>query len=95
MLNQDKDGKSQFVKDIENPDTLIELAWYRINGQTTLSCVTQYWKNILKEERKERASLEKQLEKYKSKENKTVIKNRETTNSPGGNLDFWDKSGLI
>lgn len=95
LLNQDKDGKSQFVKDIENPDTLIELAWYRINGQTTLSGVTQYWKNILKEERKERASLEKQLEKYKSKENKTVIKNRETTNSPGGNLDFWDKSGLI
>lgn len=42
LLNQDKDGKSQFVKDIENPDTLIELAWYRINGQTTLSGVTQY-----------------------------------------------------
>jgi hypothetical protein len=26
LLNQDRDGKSQFVKDIENPDTLIELA---------------------------------------------------------------------
>lgn len=26
LLNQDKDGKSQFVKDIENPETLIELA---------------------------------------------------------------------
>jgi hypothetical protein len=26
LLNQDKDGKSQFVKDIENPGTLIELA---------------------------------------------------------------------
>lgn len=26
LLNQDKDGKSQFVKDIENPATLIELA---------------------------------------------------------------------
>lgn len=95
LLNQDKDGKSQFVKDIENPETLIELAWYRINGQNTLTGVTQYWKNILKEERKERASLEKQLEKYKNKEQKTVIKNRETTNSPSGNLDFWDRSGLI
>lgn len=94
LLNQDKDGKSQFVKDIENPETLIELAWYRINGKSTLSGVTQYWKNILKEERKERANLEKQLEKYKNKENKTVIKNRETTTSPSG-LDFWDKSGLI
>ena len=95
LLNQDKDGKSQFVKDIENPETLIELAWYRINGQNTLTGVTQYWKNILKEERKERANLEKQLEKYKNKEQKTVIKNRETTNSPSGNLDFWDRSGLI
>ena len=95
LLNQDKDGKSQFVKDIENPETLIELAWYRINGQNTLTGVTQYWKNILKEERKERANLEKQLEKYKNKEQKTVIKNRETTNSPSSSLDFWDKSGLI
>lgn len=95
LLNQDKDGKSQFVKDIENPETLIELAWHRINSRNTLSGITQYWKGILKEERKERANLEKQLEKYKNKENKTVIKNRETTNSPSGNLDFWDKSGLI
>ena len=96
LLNQDKDGKSQFIRDIENPESLIELAWYKINGQNTLTGVTQYWKNILKEERKERANLEKQLEKYKSKENKTVIKNRETaTNSPSSNLDFWDKSGLI
>lgn len=95
LLNQDRDGKSQFVKDIENPDTLIELAWYRINGKNTISGVTQYWKSILKEERKERANLEKQLEKYKNKEQKTVIKNKETTNSPGSNLDFWDKSGLI
>ena len=96
LLNQDKDGKSQFVKDIENPDMLIELAWHRINGRNTLSGVTQYWKNVLKEERKERAKLEKQLEKYKTKESTTVIKNRETaTNSPSSNLDFWDKSGLI
>ena len=42
----------------------------------------------IKEERKERANLEKQLEQYKSKENKTVIKNRETTNSPSSSLDF-------
>lgn len=95
LLNQNKDGKSQFVKDIENPETLIELAWYRINGKDTLTGVTQYWKNILKEERKQRASLEKQLEKYKNKEEKTVFKNKETTNSPSSNLDFWDKSGLI
>lgn len=95
LLNQDRDGKSQFVKDIENPDTLIELAWYKINGRNTISGVTQYWKSVLKEERKERANLEKQLEKYKSKEHKTVIKNRETTISPSSNLDFWDKSGLI
>ena len=95
LLNQDANGKSQFVKDIEDPKMLVELAWYRINGRDTLSGVTQYWKNILREERNERNKLEKQLEKYKNKEDRTVIRNIGTTDSPSSNLDFWDKSGLI
>ena len=91
LLNQDKDGKSQFVKDIENPATLIELAWYRTQGRNVIDGISQYWKDILKNERKKIASLEKQLENTKS--NKTVIASKETkTNSPGKGLN-WD--GLI
>ena len=91
LLDQDKDGKSQFVKDIENPNTLIELAWYRTHGRDVIDGISQYWKDILKNERKKIASLEKQLENTKS--NKTVIASKETkTNSPGRGLN-WD--GLI
>lgn len=91
LLNQDKDGKSQFVKDIENPNTLIELAWYRTHGRDVIDGISQYWKDILKSERKKIASLEKQLENTKS--NKTVIASKQTkTNSPGKGLN-WE--GLI
>lgn len=91
LLNQDKDGKSQFVKDIENPNTLIELAWYRTHGRDVIDGISQYWKDILKSERKKIASLEKQLENTKS--NKTVIASKQTkTNSPSKGLN-WE--GLI
>ena len=89
LLNQDKDGKSQFVKDIENPTALIELAWYRTHGRDVIDGISQYWKGILKDERKKIANLEKQLENAKS--NKTVIaSNKKNTNSPGKGLN-WDE----
>ena len=89
LLNQDQDGKSQFVRDIENPNTLIELAWYRTHGRDVIDGISQYWKDILKSERKKIASLEKQLENTKS--NKTVIASKQTkTNSPGKGLN-WDE----
>lgn len=91
LLNQDKDGKSQFVKDIENPTALIELAWYRTHGKDTIEGITRYWKDVLKAERKKIASLERQLENHKS--NKTVIDPKTNkTNSPSKGLN-WD--GLI
>ena len=39
LLNRDKDGKSQLVKDIENPGTLIELATFRIRHKDIIN----YW----------------------------------------------------
>lgn len=93
LLNQDKDGKSQFVKDIENPNTLIELAYNRIYGSNNLQYVARYWKDELKNARKQIADLEKKLEAQKSKGNKTVIVPKENkTNSPSDELT-WD--GLI
>ena len=51
--------------------------------------ISQYWKGILKDERKKIANLEKQLENAKS--NKTVIaSNKNKTNSPGRGLN-WDE----
>lgn len=61
LLNQDSDGKSQFVKDIEDPNSLVELALLRTQGHNLISGMTQYWKGLLKEDRKEIARLKKQL----------------------------------
>lgn len=93
LLDQDKDGKSQFVKDIENPTALIELAYYRTHGRDTIEGITRYWKDVVKADRKKIASLEKQLETQKTKGNKTVIvPDNSDTNSPSKGLS-WD--GLI
>lgn len=93
LLDQDKDGKSQFVKDIENPAALIELAYYRTHGRDTIEGITRYWKDVVKADRKKIASLEKQLENQKIKGNKTVIvPSGSDTNSPSKGLN-WD--GLI
>lgn len=42
LLNQDKDGKSQFVKDLENPTVLVNLAYERLYGRSNLEGVTKY-----------------------------------------------------
>lgn len=72
LLDQDQEGKSQLVRDIENPASLIELAWYKMYGQEMFHSISNYWKGVLKEERKKNASLTKQVEKYKNGSNTVV-----------------------
>lgn len=73
LLNQDTDGKSQLVKDLENPATLIELAWLRTQGRTLIDNTTRYWKDLLKQERKEKAKLQKELESYQTRNEQSVV----------------------
>lgn len=85
LLDQDSDGKSQLVKDLENPSTLIELAWLRTQGRTLIDNSTRYWKDLLKQERKEKNNLQKELESYKNKGSQSVVvpnnhKNEENVN---------------
>ena len=72
LLDQDQEGKSQLVRDIEDPNSLIELAWYKLYGQDLVHNVTKYWKGVVKEDRKKIASLTKQVEKYKNGNNTVV-----------------------
>ena len=86
LLNQDSEGKSQLVKDLENPATLIELAWLRTQGRALIDNTTRYWKDLLKQERKEKAKLQKELESYQNKGSQSVVvpkppKKDETSNS--------------
>lgn len=73
LLTQDKDGKSQFVKDIEDPAALIELAYYRLYGKSNMAGITNYWKGVLKETRKE---IKAQTPKPSKKDNTTVVSNK-------------------
>jgi len=73
LLERDKDGKSQLVKDLEDPNALIELAYYRTRERDNLTGLTRYWKKVLSEERKEKASLQKELDKYKNKETNSSV----------------------
>lgn len=95
LLTQDSEGKSQFVKDIENPATLIKIAYYMQCGDEVLANTSRYYKNIIAEDRKKISSLEKKLEKQaKSKDNNTVVvsssKNNNPTSSPSGYPKRWD-----
>lgn len=52
ILDVDSEGMSQFFKDLNNPDVLVELAWHRLFGKDAISGITQYWKEQLKERSK-------------------------------------------
>ena len=96
ILDQDTNGKSQLVKDLENPDTLIELAWLRTQGAEVLSSVTKYWKETLAAARAENKKLQAQIDKLNKKNESTVV----VPKAPHVKEDTkaysaWDNSGLI
>jgi len=92
LLDKDAEGKTQFVRDIENPDTLIELAYLRTCGADLMSTTAQYWKDAIKTAHKENARLKKQVEKDKS--NNTVVVQTPRGASKNSSSP-WDISGLI
>lgn len=93
ILDKDANGKSQLVKDLENPDALIELAWLRTQGAEVLSNITQYWKGILSNERAENKKLRSQLEKVNKKNDSTVIVPRDKKPAKGASInDLWGNS---
>lgn len=73
LVERDKDGKSQLVRDLEDPQALIELAYYRTRERDNLTGLTRYWKNELANERKEKAKLQKELDKLKNKGNNSFV----------------------
>lgn len=93
LLDADTDGKTQFVKDIENPDALIELAWLRTCGADALSGQSQYYKNIISERNKEIARLRKQIEKEKT--SNSVVVPTEPKGASKNSSSPWDTSGLL
>ena len=88
LFETDANGQSQLVKDLSNPAALVELAFFRTQ-RNLLTDMSNYWKNVLKDERKQNAKLKKELESYKSKESTVVIKEtpKQTKNTIAS---LWD-----
>lgn len=78
LLTPDKDGQTQFDKDLSDPSALIELAWLRTHGRDTLTGISQYWKKELADTRKELAKAKKELEKYRKNDSETKVTVNET-----------------
>ena len=96
LLDQGPDGKSQFVKDVEDPKALIEMAWFRTKGAEVLSELNRYWKDELKKERKEIARLKSQLEKQTRKNDSVVVQPTLPTEPKRRTIgSAWDNSDLL
>jgi len=96
LLDQDSNGKSQFVKDIENPETLVTLAWLATQGLATITETSRYWKDMLKGERKKIANLESEIENLKSRGSNTFVVDREVPNKEVTGIgQLWDTAGIL
>ena len=73
LTSQGPDGLSQFAKDLQNPDTLVEMAWFRTKGADVLSNVTRYWKDEVAKAHRENSRLQKELDKYTKNNDKSVV----------------------
>ena len=89
LLDLDKDGVSQFEKDLNDPAALIELAWLRTQGRNTLTGITQYWKKELADTRKELTKVKKELERYTKKETNSEVKPTPKRDKANKVSDLW------
>lgn len=87
LLETGSDGKSQLLRDMEDPQALAEIAYYRTRERDNLTGLTRYWKAQLAEERKEKAKLQKELDKYKNKgKNSFVVNENKAPKSNRGKI---------
>ena len=85
FFRKDTDGASQFTRDLNDNEVLIQLAWLRLYGQDAITDTTRYWKNELKNQRKATPKPEKPVA-------KTVVVPRKHNNDEKPSLgSAWDK----
>lgn len=82
LLAVDKDGQSQFDKDLSDPNALFELAYLRTSARDLLNGTSQYYKKVITETRKELAKTKKALEKYEKKGNNSTVTTKTEPTGP-------------
>ena len=56
LLNKDINGQSEFVKLLNDPNALFQLAWFAIKGQEAFSTIHDYYKKEIDLARKAKGS---------------------------------------
>jgi hypothetical protein len=85
----DAAGISTFSKVLNNPRTLVKMAWFALNGESAIDDINNYWTNEIKNVRK--TSYEKGVNDAKNgkvKKNSVQIKNNK--NNRSSNYDDLD-----
>lgn len=94
LMDTDSEGKSAFIKDLENPAALFELGWLRTQGAEALANTAQYWKGQLAEARSINKKLQAELDRYKKKGDNSVVV-RPEDHKKENTADYWDSAGLL
>ena len=71
LVNPDENGESQFAKDLRDPNNWVMMAAYRLYGNEIISNITNYWKNELKNTRREQKPVKQSQTTVKKADNKT------------------------
>lgn len=81
ILDRDDSGMSYFGKALNDPKTLVEMAWWTLKGRDALNSISEYFVNEIKNQKQ--ISYQKGLEDGKKSSTRVVYKPQETSTQPG------------
>ncbi len=81
LMDLDSDGMSSFGKDLQNPNNLVKMAYFMLHGESLISDVSKYWKDVIKKDRSTRNS------RQKPKVNVEKNDSNKTDNDPASHLN--------
>lgn len=91
ILDRDDSGMSYFGKALNDPKTLVEMAWWTLKGRDALNSISEYFMNEIKNVRQ--MSYQKGLEDGKKGSSKVVYKPQGQTGKPGQPMSINDIYG--
>ena len=81
ILDRDDSGMSYFGKALNDPKTLVEMAWWTLKGRDALNSISEYFVNEIKNQKQ--ISYQKGLEDGKKSSTRVVYKPQDTSTQPG------------
>ena len=93
VMQVDESGISQFARDLQDPNTLVRIAWLAKHADDAISDITNYWKNELKNSRRGEPS--KPRTQSQTTVKKVDNKKKEITDYHRNSVDFIGGENLL